>query len=388
MSKILMFSNRLIIGGPSVHLLSLVEHFCDEHEICLLYGAPLVNEASMEDEFKKFNIKMHRIDNLKRSKNPIPDLFNLYEVSKIIKEFQPDIIHTHTFKPGVIGRILAKRYGVKRIIHTYHGLIFDSYFSKSLSMALAKMDKYLAKSTDVIIALSEIQQQQIISKIGDLPEDKLRVIPLSVSKKDYTFSQEKGLAFREEVGISNDKLLLGMVGRLVEVKNVELSISAFAELIKQAKNANSLLLIVGNGDQRDMLFKRAQDLGLNVELEKAMPDTDIVFMQWQRNLVPIYSAMDLLVLSSKNEGTPFNIIEAQMMQTAILAPRVGGIADIVDENSTALLFEGKVEMLQKMDFLLNNKNKLFQMKQNAIKFAEHKFSITKMLNSFEDLYKL
>ena len=98
--------------------------------------------------------------------------------------------------------------------------------------------------------------------------------------------------------------------------------------------------------------------------------------------------MDLLVLSSKNEGTPFNIIEAQMMQTAILAPRVGGIADIVDENSTALLFDKEAEMLEKMDFLLNNKKKLFEMKQNAIIFAEHKFSIAKMLNSFEDLYNL
>ena len=283
MSKILMFSNRLIIGGPSVHLLSLVEHFCDKHEICLLYGAPLANEASMEEEFKMFNIQMHRIDNLKRSRNPIPDLFNFYEVNKIIKEFQPDVIHTHTFKPGVIGRLLAKRYSVKRIIHTYHGLIFDSYFSKSLSMALAKIDKYLAKSTDVIIALSEIQQQQIISKIGGLSSDKLKVIPLSVSKKDYTFSQEKGVAFRKKMGIPNNKILLGMIGRLVEVKNVELSIRVFAELKKQDKNSNSLLLIVGNGDQRDMLFQKAKELGLNVEFEKAKSDTDVFFMQWQRN---------------------------------------------------------------------------------------------------------
>lgn len=388
MSKILMFSNRLIIGGPSVHLLSLIEYFCDKHEICLLYGAPLANEASMEDEFLKFNIQMHRIDHLKRSRNPFPDLFNLGEVAKIIKEFQPDIIHTHTFKPGVIGRILAKRYGVKRIIHTYHGLIFDSYFSKSLSLALAKLDKYLAKSTDVIIALSEIQQQQIISKIGELPEAKLRVIPLSVSEKKYTFSQEEGEAFRERICISKERILMGMVGRLVEVKNVELSINVFAGLKKKDKNANSLLLIVGNGDQRDMLLQKSKDLGLNVELEKAKLDTDVVFMQWQRNLVPIYSAMDLLVLSSKNEGTPFNIIEAQMMQTAILAPRVGGIADIVEENSTALLFDKENEMIQKMDYLLNNKEELVIMKNKAIKFAEHKFSITKMIKSFEELYQI
>ncbi len=383
-----MFSNRLIIGGPSVHLLSLVEHFCDKHEICLLYGAPLANEASMENEFNRFNIKMHRIDNLKRSKNPIPDLFNLIEVSKIIREFQPDIIHTHTFKPGVIGRLLAKRYGVKRIIHTYHGLIFDSYFSKSLSLALARTDKYLAKFTDVIIALSEIQKQQIINKIGDIPNDRLKVIPLSVSKKDYTISKEKGEEFRDKIGISKETILMGMVGRLVEVKNVELSISVFAELKKQAKNYNSLLFIVGDGDQRDMLINKAKEGGLKVELEKAKPDTDVVFMQWQRELVPIYSAMDLLVLSSKNEGTPFNIIEAQMMQTAILAPRVGGIADIVDENSTALLFNDGAEMLNKMESLLSNKEKLFEMKKNAINFAEHKFSITKMLNLFEDLYQI
>ncbi|MCK5846733.1 MAG: glycosyltransferase [Bacteroidales bacterium] len=388
MSKILMFSNRLIIGGPSVHLLSLVEHFYNKHEILLLYGAPLNDEASMEEEFSKFNIQMHRIDSMKRSLNPIPDVFNLLEVKRLIKDFAPDIIHTHTYKPGVIGRILAKKYGAKRIIHTYHGLIFDSYFSKILSKALAKIDSYLAKSTDVIIALSAMQKKQIISNIGSLDEEKIQIIPLSVSKEKYKYSHDVELSFRKSIGICEERLLLATVGRLADVKNISQTIEVFANLKRESKANNSVLLIVGNGDERDNLINQAESLSLKLDFEKGNDKSDIIFISWQRNLVPLYSAIDVLVLSSKNEGTPLNIIEAQMMGVTILAPNVGGIPDIVIEGETALLFDDKQAMEESLIKLVNDKKLLLELGQNASNFASKRFSNSKMMDSYNKLYNI
>jgi len=388
MAKILMFSNRLIIGGPSVHLLSLVEHFSKKHSILLLYGAPLENEASMEDEFRKYNILLHKIDNLKRSKNPLLDMLSMASAGRIIKDFEPDIIHTHTYKPGIIGRVMAKRYGVKRIIHTYHGLIFDSYFSKTLSLTLAKIDKYIAKSTDVIIALSEIQKKQIIANIGEISADKVEVIPLAVSEQEYVFSEEKGAEFRREKGIPDNKLLLGMLGRLADVKNVSLAVSIFAELKNKGKINNAMLMIIGDGDQKPMLISQAKDSGLNISFDIAADNTDVLFIDWQRKLIPLYSAMDILMLSSKNEGTPFNIIEAQMMQTVIIAPNVGGIPDIVQRNKTAYLYDNKEELLSSLQNLLENEKNISDMKHNALNFAKSNFSMSRMLNSYEKLYTI
>ncbi len=383
-----MFSNRLIIGGPSVHLLSLVEHFSKKHSILLLYGAPLENEASMEDEFRKYNILLHKIDNLKRSKNPLLDMLSMASAGRIIKDFEPDIIHTHTYKPGIIGRVMAKRYGVKRIIHTYHGLIFDSYFSKTLSLTLAKIDKYIAKSTDVIIALSEIQKKQIIANIGEISADKVEVIPLAVSEQEYVFSEEKGAEFRREKGIPDNKLLLGMLGRLADVKNVSLAVSIFAELKNKGKINNAMLMIIGDGDQKPMLISQAKDSGLNISFDIAADNTDVLFIDWQRKLIPLYSAMDILMLSSKNEGTPFNIIEAQMMQTVIIAPNVGGIPDIVQRNKTAYLYDNKEELLSSLQNLLENEKNISDMKHNALNFAKSNFSMSRMLNSYEKLYTI
>lgn len=383
-----MFSNRLIIGGPSVHLLSLVEHFSKKHSILLLYGAPLENEASMEDEFRKYNILLHKIDNLKRSKNPLLDMLSMASAGRIIKDFEPDIIHTHTYKPGIIGRVMAKRYGVKRIIHTYHGLIFDSYFSKTLSLTLAKIDKYIAKSTDVIIALSEIQKKQIIANIGEISADKVEVIPLAVSEQEYVFSEEKGAEFRREKGIPDNKILLGMLGRLADVKNVSLAVSIFAELKNKGKINNAMLMIIGDGDQKPMLISQAKDSGLNISFDIAADNTDVLFIDWQRKLIPLYSAMDILMLSSKNEGTPFNIIEAQMMQTVIIAPNVGGIPDIVQRNKTAYLYDNKEELLSSLQNLLENEKNISDMKHNALNFAKSNFSMSRMLNSYEKLYTI
>lgn len=388
MSKILMFSNRLIIGGPSVHLLSLVEHFCNDHEILLLYGAPLDDELSMEQEFRKFDIQMYQIANMKRSLNPIPDIFIMAEIKKLLKEFSPDIIHTHTYKPGIIGRYLAKRHNVKRIIHTYHGLIFDSYFSSALSKVLVHIDTYLAKSTDVIIALSEIQKQQILDKIGNSIENKIQIIPLSISQDKFRYSKEDGLLFRNNIGVSEDRILLAMVGRVADVKNIAKTIDVFSELKKDANASNSTLVIVGDGDQKNSLIAQARALSLKVDLEKGDENSDIIFVSWQREIQPLYSAIDILVLSSKNEGTPLNIIEAQLMKTAILAPRVGGIPDIVVEGKTALLFDNRQEMFAKMHELISNRTLIDNLQQNALKFAKERFSISKMLESYNKLYNI
>ena len=353
----------------------------------MVYGRALENEASMEKEFNELNIEMRQILTMKRSINPLPDIYSINTISKIIKEFKPDIIHTHTFKPGILGRIIANWNNVPIIIHTYHGLIFKSYFSSLLSSILVRTDRYLARYTDFIIALSENQKNDIAIKYNITSTNKIQVIPLSIEQNRNSFSKDLGIEYRNKIGLKPNTLLMAMVGRLVDVKNVAQSIRVFAKLKNSSEAKDVVLLIVGDGDLRKDLISLANSQGLNVGFNKAeTADIDIIFVSWQRDLKGIYSAIDILVLSSKNEGTPLNIIEAQIAQTAILAPRVGGISDIVEENKTALLFNTEDQMLDQMKYYFDNKNIISEFAKNATNFACKKFSPIKIFNAYEELF--
>jgi len=387
MSKILLISNRLIIGGPSVHLKHLIQYFDTKHEIMLAYGEAQNDEASLEDEFREFNIITKKVRFLRRSTNPINDIRFFREIETLIKDFKPDIVHTHTSKPGIVARYAAYRLKVPKIIHTYHGLVFETYFSGLLSSILVKIDRFLAKNTDYIIALSERQKKEIVNVYGIGDENIVRVIPLAISFNIEDFSEKLATSYRKKWKISTDTILIAQVGRLAEVKDNSLMIDAFSSLLKRT-NKKTVLFIVGGGDLKYTLVEQAQSLHLKVSIGEATNGADVIFTSWCDNLKKLYSAMDLLVLTSKSEGTPFSIIEAQMSGTAVLAPNIGGISDMIIDDITGALFNNIADFESKLLSMVDNKEQLNEFGIKAGKLAKEKFNMNKMLSSYEELYKI
>lgn len=385
MAKIIIITNRLVIGGPSVHLKQLVDFFSTKHQILLIYGPQSKGESSMEDDFRKTGIEMKKIEYLKRSVNFINDIKLAKVLKEIFTEFQPDIVHNHTYKPGLTGRYVAWKQNVPKIIHTYHGFIFKGYFSFVTSRVLVLVDRFLAKKTDVIITLSESQRKELVQHYKIANKEKVKIISLATNFKTENFTKENEDSFRYKWNVDKDTYILAQVGRLADIKNVSLMLDVFYEIKKKSKT-KVVLFIVGDGELKDILIDQAQSLHLKVANEVARENADVVFTSWCKDLVKLYSAMHLLILTSKSEGTPLNIIEAQIAGVAVMAPSVGGIKDMVLEGRTAILYKKASEIETKLLELLDNPEQLIVMGKSAAEFATKKYNLDLMLKEYEKLY--
>ncbi len=386
MAKILIITNRLVVGGPSVHLLQLIGNLCQKHQFLLVYGVADKSEASMEKEFINLGIDLIKVDSLKRSINVLNDISFAKELRAIIENFEPDIVHTHTYKPGLAGRYMANKLKVKKIIHTYHGLIFKTYFNPVFSRILVLLDRYLTSKTDVLIALSPRQKLELIDVYKIAPASKVQVIPLASSFTKEDFGHAKAVHFKEYWNIEPETLVLAQVGRLVEVKELTFMIDMFNSIKSKIRN-KSVLLIVGDGNLKESLIEQAYSLHFSVAVDIPKEGADIIFTSWCKDLTGMYSAMDLLVLTSKSEGTPLTIIEAQQASTAVLAPHIGGIKDMVQKEETAMLFSSAAEFEDKLLFLINNKSILFDMGLKAGTFASARFDLPTMIGMYDKMYK-
>ncbi len=385
MSRIIIITNRLVVGGPSVHLKQLIKNFSNKHKIFLIYGPPSEGESSMEDEFLEFGIEMKKLKYLKKSFNVYNDIRLIKVLTGIFNDFKPDIVHTHTFKPGLTGRYVAWKLNVSKIIHTYHGLIFKGYFSNIIASFLIIIDRFLASKTHVIITLSESQKEAIVNQYKITDKEKARIIPLATSYRPEDFTKEKAALFRNKWKLDKDSQIIAQVGRLADVKNVSLMIDVFHELRKKSKT-KVVLFIVGDGELKDILIDQAQSLHLKVANGVARENADVVFTSWCKDLVALYSAMNLLVLTSKNEGTPLNIIEANIAGVAVMAPRVGGIGDMILDGETGILYDKANEIEDKLLELLKNPQNIIALGNNASIYANQKYSLQSMLKEYEKLY--
>jgi glycosyltransferase involved in cell wall biosynthesis len=387
MAKIVIITNRLVIGGPAIHLLQVVGFFQHSHEITLVYGQEDVGEKSMVAEFEKLNVRLVKFNSLKRSLNLINDLIFSRELFKLINRIKPDIVHTHTYKPGFVGRYVAYRTKVPTIIHTYHGLLFETYFSPLISSILVYADRYLAKRTSHIIALSAKQKQTLLSQFQIASDTKILLIPLGINQQTSDFSLEQKREFLNRWELASDRVLIAQVGRLVEVKNVELSIQVLAN-IKAKSSKEFTFLIVGDGHLKQKLVDKARLLGLTVATEpNGAKSADVIFTSWCQDLLMLYSAIDILVLSSRSEGTPLSIMEAQMAGKAVVAPSIGGIPDMITHNETGLLFDSELNFEIALNQLINSPKLIEQLGDNAAKYASVNYSTEQMFKKYELLYK-
>ena len=386
MKKILRIINRFNLGGPTYNAAYLTKYLEDDYETLLIGGKHEKNEKSSMHILDNLGLKPIIIEEMQRSIHHILDRIALKKIKDIIIEFKPDIVHTHAAKAGALGRKAAYDLGVKQIYHTFHGHVFHSYFGKIKTNIYKKIERDLAKKSTKIIAISEIQKQELSEIHKICSKEKIEVIPLGFDlKKFYENQTEKRKYFRKKWKIKDDEIAIGIIGRLVPIKNHVFFIDVIEKVIRKS-NTSLRIFIVGDGEEKENIIIKVSAYNLDYSTDDKI--ATIQFTSWIKEIDEVNAGMDIICLCSLNEGTPVSLIEAQASGKPIVTTRTGGIENIVVENKTALISDNNDlnKFTENLMSLIKEKDKRTLFSQIAIKKSKD-FDYSILIKNIKKLYK-
>jgi len=345
MPRVLRIINRFNIGGPTYNAAYLSKYLSKDFETLLVAGEKDETEDSSQFILNELGLKPIIIPEMKREINLKNDRIAYKKIKKIIAEFKPDIVHTHASKAGTIGRLAAYKMKVPIILHTFHGHVFHSYFGKVKTTIYKTIERNLARKSTKIIAISAIQKKELSTIHNIAKSNKIEVIPLGFDLNKFKENQkEKRNSFRQKWLIEDDEITIGIIGRLVPIKNHYFFLNVVKNISK-ITTKRVRFIIIGDGELREELENYCNHLKIDFSTEKNTRNSLVTFTSWITDIDVALAGLDIVALTSKNEGTPVSLIEAQAAGKPIIAVNVGGIANIVIPNETALLSDINDEQL-------------------------------------------
>ena len=389
MPKVLRIINRFNLGGPTYNVAYLTKYLAPEFETLLVGGEKEASEASSNFILEDLGVMPQIIPSMKRAINPLNDFNSYRSIKKIIRDFKPDIVHTHAAKAGTIGRLAAIECRVPIVLHTFHGNVLNGYFGKAKTVLFKTIERQLALRSSGIIAISDLQKQELVETHKIAPASKAFVIPLGFDLSRFQISkEEKRLAFRKRFNIETDELAIGIVGRLVPIKNHQLFLKAIAR-VEASSSKKIRSFIIGDGEEKEPLKAIAKELGLStVESVDHPTRASVTFTSWIKEVDIALSGLDIVCLTSINEGTPVSLIEAQANGTPLVSTKVGGIENIVWENKTGLLAPiGDDDLFFKQLLRLVEEDALREeLSKNGWDFVKNTFHYTRLVADMRNLY--
>ncbi|MFA5339164.1 MAG: glycosyltransferase family 4 protein [Candidatus Omnitrophota bacterium] len=327
--KVLRIIARLNVGGPAIHTILLTQALNDEYyRSILVTGRVGIDEKDMGYLAREKGVEPLIIPELGRRIDPVNDLIALWKMYLIMRRERPDIVHTHTAKAGALGRAAAILAGVPVRIHTFHGHIFESYFNSLSAGIFLFIERSLAFFSKYIVVVSETQKKEIIKKYKIAGDEKVKVVPLGLELDVLSSIGSRKGKLRNELGIGNDCVLIGIIGRLVPVKNHRMFLDACKKLFDTAGGRDIKCIVIGDGEERTGLEGYAEKSGIR---EK------IVFRGWKEGMADVYADLDIIALTSLNEGTPVALIEALAAGRPVVSTDVGGVKDVVEDGINGCL---------------------------------------------------
>ncbi|MBI5187452.1 MAG: glycosyltransferase family 4 protein [Nitrospirae bacterium] len=315
--KVLHLITRLDRGGSVKIFLNLIKALkANSIEVVMASGPSILPEEDPEVFSRANEVKFYLVPNLVRDINPVKDIKAFFEILFILRSEKPDVLHTHTSKAGFLGRIAGKLSGVRAVVHTPHGHVFYGYFNRILSYVFLLLERLATIFTDKIIALTERERQEYI-RFRIAGGEKIQTIHNGIHIERFLSVSDKKKV-REELGINPSLALIGWVGRLVDVKGCEYFIDA-AVFIK-TRFRDSVFIIAGDGPLRDFLEKKTEAIGIL---------DSVYFLGYRTDIPDIIASIDLLVISSLNEGLGLVAIEAMASARPVVATNVGGLPEVV-----------------------------------------------------------
>lgn len=338
MPRVLRILNRLIIGGPTINVTYLTRYMAPEYETMLVIGGKDDHEQEADHLTRQLDIQPVVVEEMKRDIFPLQDGIAYQKIKKIIEQFKPDVVHTHAAKSGIIGRLAADACKVPVILHTFHGHVFHSYFNKWSTKAFIHIERYLAKKSTGIIAISDSQKYDLSQVYKICPETKIKTIPLGMDlEKFHENQEEKRRDFRNAYGIKEGEIAIGIIGRIVSVKNHSLFVAA-AKHLKDLTRQPVRFVIVGDGDMRAQMENDFREAGIDYTYFPEHPHyATAVCISWQTEIDKVLAGLDIIALTSHNEGTPVSLIEAQAAERPVVSTRVGGVADILPDQQSGFI---------------------------------------------------
>lgn len=361
-----------------------------EFETLLIGGQAQDTEESSKHILEDLGIEGRLIEEMQRDIGIKNDRSAYKRVLKIIKDFKPDIIHTHASKAGAIGRSAGIAYGKAKLIHTFHGHVFHSYFGPLKTNVYKNIERALALKTDKIVAISPRQKIELFKKHKICPANKIAVIPLGFDLEKFNLNrEEKRKSFREKFNLKDDEIAIGIIGRLAPIKNHQLFLDSIANTIGRTKK-KIRAFIVGDGSESEKLKAYTKSLGLKYTNGKAPEEEGIAvhFTSWIKEIDWVNAGLDIVALSSFNEGTPVSLIEAQASSKPILTTRVGGVIDIVKANQTALVVQNnnQAAFSKKLLKLVEDEELRVEMGGKGWAHVNEKFHYSRLVNDMKKLY--
>jgi glycosyltransferase involved in cell wall biosynthesis len=334
--KILRIIARLNVGGPARHVVWLTEGLqslgC---QTVLVAGVVPPGEDDMSYFAHASGVTPLILPQMSREISP-KDLLTVWKLYRLMRCERPDVVHTHTAKAGTVGRLAGIMYRwltpaaligkprACRFVHTYHGHVFHSYYGPLKTKLFLMIERILASFiTDRIVVVSEQQRGEIQERFRVGRRTRFAMIPLGLDLSAYANWEERRPQLRHELGFSDKDILVGIVGRLTEIKNIDLFLQAAARFKERKSSHDDRLvrfLIIGDGKLRPQLETRAKQLGLA---------EDVLFLGTRDDPENFYPALDIVALTSLNEGTPLTLIEAMANARPVIATAVGGVVDLL-----------------------------------------------------------
>ncbi|MDR3274781.1 MAG: glycosyltransferase family 4 protein [Endomicrobium sp.] len=371
MIKICYIITKLELGGAQkVALYTGANINKNIFESILITGVGGVLDDEASKKFKVFQLK-----NFAREVSPLKDLRALFCIYSILKREKPDIVHTHSSKAGILGRIAAKLAGIKVVLHTIHGYGFNEtqkWYEKYLYVYL---EKSCASISNKLIAVSKEDVQKGL-KYKIAKESKYTLIRAGIDTEFYkNFNQNPN--FRKSLGINNNIKVITTIGAFKPQKNLKDFVKAASIAFQSVKNV--VFLIVGDGQERGEL----ENLILNFNLKE-----NILFLGWRTDIAEILKISDIFVLTSLWEGLPCTILEAMCCSKPVIANAVDGVKEIIVESKTGFLIElhNYKKTAEKIIYLLTNPSEIESMGKNALNSIGQEFNIDYTVKQHEELY--
>ena len=370
---------RLNIGGPAIHVTLLDEGLeKDRVQSVLVTGRIGKEEGDMSYLLSANGRTPFIIPELKREIHPLMDAVCLWKLFQVIRRERPDIVHTHMAKAGALGRLAATLAKVPIRVHTFHGHVFQGYFRSFPARFFMAVEQFLARHSDCLIAVSDHVRREICHQYRIDSGEKVRVVPLGFNLEPFLQLNGGEGFLRGELQLSPETRFIGIVGRLVPVKNHTFFLDA-AEVLHR-RNENIHFVIVGRGTEESNLKRIVRERGLS---------SCVTFLGWRRDLPRIYADLDTVVLTSKNEGTPVALIEAMASGRAVVATRVGGVPDVVRDGITGYTVSaGDLSpFVERIERLLKDPLLREQFGEAGRRWVRERFSKDQLLRNIRDLYE-
>ncbi len=386
MNTIVHIITRMDMGGSAQNTLKTCAGLSGKkYRIVLICGASQESKMTIAemrtvavnlDAAAKQGLKDFVLPTLIRRIDPFMDTLALVDLIRLIRRERPEIVHTHTSKAGILGRLAAWLLRVPVIVHTPHGHVFHGHFSRLLSKTFLFIERIFDKITDRTIALTDGERDDYIKKSVSKPA-KLVKIHSGVDIQKFMQQGSDGYPLRESKGIGDTDRVVGMVGWLIPIKGPAYLLKAMQ--IVWLKHPDVKLIFVGKGELEVELKKRAADSGYQDRVR---------FLGWRDDIHEIMSVFDIFVLPSLNEGMGRVIVEAMAAGKPVIASNTGGIPDLVVEGETGLLVDpGDSDGLAEAISTLLDNSTLRKAMGREGRNRCHQFSEELMIEKIDQLYQ-